>query len=304
VRRVVGVKYERSTRLYNRLYGVFAVRRGQNVIAINTHWGTEIIKILDDGDIETVTKLTNSRVEYTDGLETVISIKIKKDEFETIKYAAAAEFEDIFGLKINNIYELEPTRDEKFATNGKDVLACGLGCTKYGQNGIEWTILKDKLIEIAEYVGGYWYIATGKDLIIVDNDGKIVRVWSFKNNGDGDIWVIKKCCHLLAVSTFYHLYLYDVSDPENPREIWNKGGFNGLVSIDFYKEYGIPRVLAATDKYNKMVKILNIGDGEELLSESFELAPISVAFTRDYLVIGDEHPLTFEGRGFIFRFSY
>ncbi len=57
---------------------------------------------------------------------------------------------------------------------------------------------------------------------MIIKDGKIVKEISYGESA----WDTTVCGKYLAVSTLKHLYLYDLSNPKNPREIWNRGGFN------------------------------------------------------------------------------
>jgi len=164
-------------------------------------------------------------------------------------------------------------------------VACRRKCALFDFNGNKlWDVNVGRVENGPSYYKGYWYVADwGLGKLLIIKDGKIIKKIHYgKIANDTAV-----CGKYLAVSTEHHLYLYDISDPENPKEIWKVGGFNVARQVAFYSNC---RHIAVTDKYNKKLKIYNI-NGDLLFEMEYKEYVISVTTnpTKDYwIVVGTE----------------
>ena len=129
----------------------------------------------------------------------------------------------------------------------------------------------------------YWYIAdkAGSRLIIV-RDGVIINSISYPEYAlDNDI-----CGRYLVVSTWNHLYLYDLSNPESPEEIWVEGNINWPNEVSFSPDC---RYIAVADFCDHELRIYSI-NGSLILKKNYGLNDdyrvVSVAWWRDRIAVG------------------
>lgn len=110
-------------------------------------------------------------------------------------------------------------------------MACGSECAFFDFDGNKkWEVDVGSSSKPA-YYKGYWYIPSGS-LIIVKN-GRIVNKISYGCNNcnneeeiDSGPAEVAICGKFLAVSTWYYVHVYDLTNPENPKEIWKDGAFD------------------------------------------------------------------------------
>jgi WD40 repeat protein len=84
------------------------------------------------------------------------------------------------------------------------------------------------------------------------------------------VWNSEVCGDYLAVGTEFRLYLYIISDPSEPREIWSVGGLRRVLSVAFSSDC---KYVAALDTYNKRLKIYHV-NGTLVLDVGSEAATL------------------------------
>jgi outer membrane protein assembly factor BamB len=92
------------------------------------------------------------------------------------------------------------------------------------------------------------------------------------------------CGNYLALSTYFDLYLYDISDPANPRELWNVGGFDWARSVAFSPDC---KYIAVSDTEHQKLKIFNL-EGNLVFEKEYETEVREVAWWRDRIAVGLE----------------
>jgi len=164
-------------------------------------------------------------------------------------------------------------------------VACEWGCAFFDFNGNKkWDLGVGGVSSGPSYYKGYWYVADWywKELLIV-KDGNVIN----KINNDKSAESTAVCGKHLAVSTETHLYLYDISNPTNPKELWNVGGFNGAYQVTFSSNC---KYIAVADKYNKKLKFFNI-EGDLIFEKKYGSKVLSVAWKDDRIAVGTETDL-------------
>ena len=163
------------------------------------------------------------------------------------------------------------------------VMVCAHGCGFFDFRGRKiWEIRHSlPLVEHGpSYYQGYWYIAAWFSLDIV-KDGHEVN--SIDHKDFTRIYIDTAICDkYLAVTTEKHLILYDISDPENPREIWNVDGFDYARDVAFRPDC---RYIAVADMDNRKLKIYDI-NGNFVEDWSFDDKVCSVAWWNDIIAVG------------------
>ena len=160
---------------------------------------------------------------------------------------------------------------------------CGSGCAFFDHDGDKrWEIHTNlPLVQRGpSYYQDYWYIAEWIELVIL-KDGKIVNV--MENSGCSNAYIDTAVCGKhLAVLTYRHLYLYDLSDPANPREIWKTGDFDYARQVAFSPDC---KYIAVADKNNMKLKVYDI-NGNSVLEKGYGSRVWSVAWWRDLIAVG------------------
>ncbi|ALU11573.1 hypothetical protein EYM_02635 [Ignicoccus islandicus DSM 13165] len=166
-------------------------------------------------------------------------------------------------------------------------IACWYRCAYFDFNGNEHWDINVGVVEYRPSVyNNYIYIAdmSWDKLIVVElNSGNIVKEITYDEPVD-DTAV---CGKYLAVTTDHYLYLYEIDDPLNPRELWKASGFDNSGS---YERGGIAfspdcRYLAVADRGNNELKLFNVR-GELVLTKEFPSGVWSVAWWNDRIAIG------------------
>jgi len=89
------------------------------------------------------------------------------------------------------------------------------------------------------------------------------------------------CRNYLAVGEWNHVYLYDISDPKNPKELWRKDGFGAITDIAFSPDCN---TVAVCDEYNQRLVLLS-SSGYLVGKVECENEPLSVAWGRSVLAV-------------------
>ena len=161
-------------------------------------------------------------------------------------------------------------------------VACAERCAFFDFNGNKlWDVDVGIVENGPSYYQGYWYVADYNwDKLLIIKDGSIVKEISY---GEG-VYDTTICGKYLAVSTCCSLYLYDLSDPKNPKEIWKAKGFDWVRQVAFSPDC---KYIAVADTYNNKLKIYDI-NGNLVLGKSFNAVVVSVAWWRNRLAVGLE----------------
>ena len=193
-------------------------------------------------------------------------------------------------IKVGNDYHAAITMTED------GFVACSRRCAFFDFNGNKlWDIVVDWVDNGPSRYQGYWYVAdTEWRKLFIVKDGRIVNEINY-NEGAYDTAV---CGEYLAVTTMSHLYLYDISDPKNPREIWrvnNLLGFarecslpNGFLRVRFSPDC---RYIVVADTGNHKLKIFDIEGNLVLEKEYNQYGNLrdevwSVAWWNDQIAVG------------------
>ena len=175
--------------------------------------------------------------------------------------------------------------DSAITMTSNGFVACWSRCALFDFNGNElWDVDVGRVENGPSYYKGYWYVADidWKKLLII-KDGSIVKEINYGENAlDTAV-----CGKYLAVSTATHLYLYDLSDPTNPREIWKRGGLsgcggNGCLRVTFSPDC---KYIAVADTNNYKLKIYDI-NGNLVLEKEYDNEVWSVAWWMDRIAVG------------------
>jgi len=159
-------------------------------------------------------------------------------------------------------------------------VACLNKCAFFDFDGNKlWDVDVGGVTNGPSYYKGYWYVAdlSWNKLLIIKDDS-IVRKISY---GEG-AYDTAVCGNYLAVSTHYHLYLYDLKDPRDPKEIWKIGKFSNAKQVVFSQNC---KHVAVADSYSDKLKIYDI-DGNPVLEITYRDSVGSVAWRRNKLAVG------------------
>ena len=157
-------------------------------------------------------------------------------------------------------------------------IACCCRCAFFDYNGNKlWDLDVGYVYNGPSHYNGYWYVADDWKKLLIVKDGNVVNKISYGESA----WDTAVCGKLLAVSTETHLYLYDISNPTNPKELWNVGGFNKAYQVAFSSNC---KYIAVTDVYNKKLKIFNI-EGDLIFEKKYKNNVVSVAWKDDRVAV-------------------
>jgi WD40 repeat protein len=258
----------------------------------------EALAFSDNGLLGVASEYPNSCIFILDQKGEALSKICKNQRIFYISYS-----NDTFGFTMDGgyIYLLKGTRIWKEMHVGKEYstaiailpngfIACGNGLTvdnrcayfDFNENK-KWDVDVGGVGNGPAVHNGYVYVADyylRKLLILKLDDGSLVNSISYGEN----VWDAAVCGNYLAVSTEHHLYLYDLSDPTSPKELWNVGGFSDARSIAFSPDC---KYIAASDEWHHKFKIFDVkGDLalEKWIGEYNEVE--SVAWWKNRIAIG------------------
>ena len=165
-------------------------------------------------------------------------------------------------------------------------VACKYRCALFDFNGNKlWDLDVGWVVNGPSHYKGYWYVADWNELLIV-KDGSVDKEIGYGKYA----WDTAVCGKYLAVSTYRNLYLYDLSDPANPRELWRVGGLEGAYQVAFGPDC---KYIAVADTYNCKLKIYDFNGNLVLEKEYNQYGDWhdnvwSVAWWRDRIAVGLE----------------
>jgi len=159
-------------------------------------------------------------------------------------------------------------------------VACYNKCALFDYNGNKrWDLLVGYVANGPSYYKGCWYAAEfGRGKLFVVKDGREVKEIRYGEYA----WDTAVCDKYLAVGTSFHLYLYDLSDPANPRELWNIKWVLGTHQAAFSQDC---KYIAVVEEYNCKLKVFNL-KGNLVLKKDFGSSVYSVAWWRDRIAVG------------------
>jgi WD40 repeat protein len=136
-------------------------------------------------------------------------------------------------------------------------IACWSGCAYYDYNGNKkWDLDVVFTMYNPAIKGKYVYIPdNGEDevLIVELNDGSLEG--KVKVDDEEGLFGISANRNYLAVATWDYLYLYDVSDPVEPKRMWKSGKYDGLLDVAISPD---GRYVAATEEYGGRVMVYDM----------------------------------------------
>ena len=165
-------------------------------------------------------------------------------------------------------------------------MVCDGECTLFDLNGEElWKADIGSTTNNPSYYQGYWYVADWlRDELIIIGNGTILkemRYIDYESPTDTEV-----CGKYLAVGASWHLYLYDLSDPLNPNELWN-------VRVDGEQVAFSPdcKYIAVADRSNRSLKIFDINGNLVLNKEynhygNYSDEVVAVSWEGDRLAVG------------------
>lgn len=179
------------------------------------------------------------------------------------------------GFDYNNAITMTP--------NG--FLACFFRCALFDFDGnMKWEVDVGEVVNNPSYYKGYWYVAdAGWKKLLIIKDGKIVNSKSYRI-GVSDTAICGK--YLVAVSNHY-LFLYDLSDPEDPKEVWSIDDLTGGQQVAFSPDCGY---IAVADSNVHSLKIYSISR-KSILEKYYgdrccDDETTAVAWRKDKLAVG------------------
>ena len=174
-------------------------------------------------------------------------------------------------------------------------VACGKICAFFDFNGKEkWYAYVESVHNGPAYYKGYWYVANcGYDegfMLIVIKDGRHVRLIGPDECADDSAI----CDKYLAVVNGAYLRLYDLSNPEDPKEIWKVPAFFYGKQVAFSPDC---RYIAGTDKHElKIYTIHGQLAGMKHYGYSDKNEVTAVAWWKDRIAVGLR-----DGRVYVYR---
>jgi hypothetical protein len=161
-------------------------------------------------------------------------------------------------------------------------IACSERCAYFDFDGNKrWDVDVGRVENGPVVHKGCVYVANWawKKLLILNlSDGSTVNEISY---GEG-AWDTAVCGNYLAVGTWRHLYLYDISDPANPRELWRVGEFARAWNVAFSPGC---RYIAVSDVGHFKLKIFDV-NGKLVFERGYETYVDSVAWWMDRIAVG------------------
>ena len=164
-------------------------------------------------------------------------------------------------------------------------VACWKRCAFFNFNGNKlWDLMVGDIENGPSYHNGYWYVADTWGKLLIVKDGNVISEISY-----GDLTEDTAVCgNYLVVSTDSHLYLYNIDNPADPKEIWKVEEFNLANQVVFSPDC---KHIAVTEIKNHKLKILDI-EGNLVLEKEYNQYEDwrdqvwAVAWWRDRLAVG------------------
>ena len=177
-------------------------------------------------------------------------------------------------VKVGNYYS------SAIAVLSDGFIVCGWRCALFDFSGNrKWDATVKYVVNSPAVSEEYAYVADGYALRILKlSDGSEVREISSEEYA----WNTAVCRNYLAVGTSSHLYLYDISDPESPAELWKAGGFVTVWDIAFSPDC---RYVAVADANNQELRIFGI-NGRLILEKKYGAPVTAVAWWEDKIAVG------------------
>jgi hypothetical protein len=160
-------------------------------------------------------------------------------------------------------------------------IACQYRCARFDFNGNKkWDVNVGYVVNGPAVRKGLIYIADswGKLHIISKIDGSEANEISYRESA----YNIAVCGDYLAVGTEHYLYLYDISEPANPEELWRVGGFNIASNVAFSPDC---RYIAVSDVKNRRLKAFSVY-GKLMYEKEYSAYVTAVAWWGDRIAVG------------------
>ena len=174
----------------------------------------------------------------------MISVSFSGGIFGFVNLDGYVYLADAKGTNIKKIYVGdEYARSITMTNNG--FVVCDSRCAFFDLNGNKkWDIVVDSVRHKVSYYNGYWYIPDrGADRLLVMKNRKIVNSIAISVASDTSI-----CGKYLAVIGASKLYIYELTDPEKPKEVLRTGNFLGGESVVFSTDCKYVATVAWIDK--------------------------------------------------------
>jgi len=161
-------------------------------------------------------------------------------------------------------------------------VACFYNCAYFGFNGNKkWDVDVGVVENGPSVYKGYVYVADAdwkKLLVLRLSDGSEVKEISY----DEDAEDTAVCGNYLAAVTYTHVHLYNLSDPVNPKEVWNVGGIGSCRQVTFSPGC---KYIAIAEWGGQKLRIYDI-QGNEVLEKSYGNEVTAVAWFEDRIAVG------------------
>ena len=176
-------------------------------------------------------------------------------------------------------------------------VACGYRCAFFDFDGDKlWDVDVGEVDNGPVRHKGYWYMADGYwGKLLIVKGGKIIK----EINYGEDAYATAVCDKYLAVSTYSHLYLYDLNNPANPKEIWKVGGFKLAYRVVFDPNC---KCMVVADTGNHKLKVYSafrIPVYKKYYGSSNNDEVWSLAYWRDRMAVG-----LYDGRICVYKVIY
>ncbi|UXD22047.1 hypothetical protein IPA_01165 [Ignicoccus pacificus DSM 13166] len=166
-----------------------------------------------------------------------------------------------------------------------------------------WDVSMNYIVNGPAVYKGYVYVpqyaGTMNALRILKlSDGGEVRTIEFNER----VLDAQVCGNYLALGTAHHVYLYDISDPTNPRELWNYNGIarscNGGYCYGAWNVAFSPdcKYLVSADYEDQKIHLFDVQTGKQVLERRFESSVGEVAWWRNRIAVGLEN-----GKVYVFK---
>jgi hypothetical protein len=159
-------------------------------------------------------------------------------------------------------------------------IVCRYRCAYFDFNGNKiWDVDVRYVNNSPAVYKGYVYAADDYKLLILrlSNGSKINEI-SYGEHA----WDTAVCGNYLAVGTETHLYLYDISDPANPRELWKVEGFDVARNVAFSPDC---KYIAVSDVGNRRLKAFSVY-GKLMYEKEYSAYVTAVAWWGDRIAVG------------------